>query len=299
MPDGSGLFGYAILGRTGMGNMMFPWARCFVWCKDTGASMIAPSWMHLRIGPYLRREPDKRDYYRLWSGRGYVRGPRRLAAFAMRSRIEERDVTDVRSIPRGSLVVFRDMPDYFARLRGRHMEVEKEMRRIAKVQLPPVPSSARAAIGIHVRRGDFSRPPSVESLGTLGHNWQLPIEWYVQTLRQVRAACGERLPGKIFSDGTPEELAPLMREPDTSLVKQGKATHDMLLLSQCSVIIASGSTFSMWASFLGQRPAVWFPGQLRQRVLGMDGDADAEVEVALGESLPSRFAARLHRTLVA
>src|SRR5215207_6573146 len=118
-PDGRPLaYGYAILGRTGMGNMMLPWARCFLWCKDHGVPMIAPSWRHLRIGPYLRRENDKRQYYRVWGGRGYIRGLRRLALLATAGRVTEADAKRGSPIPDGAVVVFRGMDTYFLDLRG-------------------------------------------------------------------------------------------------------------------------------------------------------------------------------------
>ena len=41
----------------------------------------------------------------------------------------------------------------------------------------------------------------------------------------------------------------------------------MIALSECKLIISSGSTFSMWASFIGQNPTIWFPGQMRQSIM--------------------------------
>jgi len=41
----------------------------------------------------------------------------------------------------------------------------------------------------------------------------------------------------------------------------------MIALSTAKVLVSSASTFSMWASFLGQMPTIWFPGQLRQKLL--------------------------------
>jgi hypothetical protein len=264
-----------------MGNMMLPWARCFLWCKDTGATMIAPSWRHLRIGPYLRRERDKRDYYTLWSGRGYVRGPRRAALLLTSSHVSEADMRAGSDIPPRAIVVFRGIDTYFDELRGRQGEIESEMRRISRVPLPPPVARPTGTIGIHVRLGDFSVPPA-KALESSARNWRLPLDWYVAALRQVRAAAGICAAARIFSDGTSAELASLLDEPSVDLVQQGHATHDLLLLAQTDVIIASGSTFSMWASFFGQRPTVWFPGQLRQRVVQSAVDLEPEFEPRRG-----------------
>ena len=44
----------------------------------------------------------------------------------------------------------------------------------------------------------------------------------------------------------------------------------MLALSNAKVLVSSASTFSMWASFLGQIPTIWFPGQMRQKLINDD-----------------------------
>ena len=51
---------------------------------------------------------------------------------------------------------------------------------------------------------------------------------------------------------------------------------DLLALSRSELLIASGSTFSMWASYLGRMPVIWYPGRLKQK-LYFDNEA-LEVE---------------------
>jgi len=72
------LYGYPVLMKAGLGNMLFPWADCYLWCKDHNAQMIAPFWAKLRIGPYLRREKDKRSYQRLFNTQDQISGFKRL-----------------------------------------------------------------------------------------------------------------------------------------------------------------------------------------------------------------------------
>ena len=61
----------------------------------------------------------------------------------------------------------------------------------------------------------------------------------------------------------------------------------MIALSRAPVLVASASTFSMWASHLGRMPVVWFPGQLRQPLYSDDLDADVDRDE--GEALPAAF----------
>ena len=53
---------------------------------------------------------------------------------------------------------------------------------------------------------------------------------------------------------------------------------DMIGLSQSKLLIASASTFSMWASFLGQNHTIWFPGQMRQNLINKDGIFEGVVD---------------------
>jgi hypothetical protein len=116
-----------------------------------------------------------------------------------------------------------------------------------------------------VRRGDFADVRGTESY-TGRRNVRLPIEWYVAAVRALRKQVGRALPFLLFSDGSDVELGPLLEEAGVSRYHNRNALSDLLLLSKARVIVASGSTYSMWASFLGQAPTIWFPGQRRQCV---------------------------------
>ena len=59
----------------------------------------------------------------------------------------------------------------------------------------------------------------------------------------------------------------------------------MLALSRCKVLVSSPSTFSMWASFLGQMPTIWFPGQMRQKLIINEKLFEGEIDY--NDSLPA------------
>jgi hypothetical protein len=63
------------------------------------------------------------------------------------------------------------------------------------------------------------------------------------------------------------------------------------------LLIASGSTFSMWASYLGRMPVIWYKGQLRQR-LYYESPA-SEIEIALAEIPSGSFLEAAERGLSA
>jgi hypothetical protein len=113
----------------------------------------------------------------------------------------------------------------------------------------------RRSISVHIRLGDFKGSHAT------------PIQWYVDTLRKLRAELGSDWPVYIFSDGTDEELAPVMRLPKTARLTFGSSLADLFALTKAHLLIgSSGSTFSQWASFLGRMPVIWRQGSLTQRL---------------------------------
>jgi len=287
------LYGYPVLGRYGLGNMLYPWARCFIWCQDNHVPMIAPRWTYIRIGPYLRHEKDKRNYQRLFHSQGYITGVKRLWILMFCTKIPEDKVTKIihsdlfLNSSRKKVVRFKGMRDFFTPLKSRHEDLYRELKRITKPGLIKS-SPADQFIGIHVRRGDYSKP-SEEALLRAGHpNYRIPITWYVSILNSLRSNLGH-LVSYVFSDGTTDELAPLLCLPDTILIQGGSAITDLLALSSSSVMIASGSTFSMWASFLGQVPCIWYPGQRWQFVIKTNTDVCLEPEMDVDASFSYGF----------
>ena len=162
-----------------------------------------------------------------------------------------------------------------------------------------------APIAIHVRRGDFiARTDQAEIVEH--HNSLLPMAWYVNALEAVLDKAGREVPVWLFSDGSDEELEALTSFPNVERVSFGSSIADMLALARCRFLIASGSTFSMWGTYLGQVPTLWHPGKMLQalvvdsvedRDLGSAGDA-LEFEWSSGDPLPNWIPAALSAPLV-
>lgn len=123
-------------------------------------------------------------------------------------------------------------------------------------RIPDVP------IAIHVRRrGDFYDAKSPEDYFTKGF-MRMPIQWYIDCLRIIRQAVGYPVSAYVVSDDTAAALKELLEVPNVTLVRTGSAIGDMLLLARARVLITTGgSSFSVWAAFLGQMPAISYPGQ--------------------------------------
>lgn len=287
------LMGYADVGRSGLGNMLFPWARCVLWCDQNKMPMVAPLWFRIRVGPYLRRERDKRSYQRYFKPDVQMTGIRRLLALTTLPRLPEPD-SPMNSVQRSGVVLFRGMGKLFCDLRGHAETIAASLVRITRPQYRPAPRN-EPSIAVHVRLGDFSVPSAPSVLQAGHHNYRLPVDWYVGALKTLRARLGELWPAVLFSDGPTSELEPLLREPNVVRASGRHAITDLIAMSRSTVLIASGSTFSMWASYLGQVPTIWYPGQRRQFVLGIEDSGELEPEWGGGPLSQCLVGAALNR----
>jgi hypothetical protein len=260
--------------------MLFPWARCVVWCVDTGATMLAPRWFKLRLGPYLRREPDKRRYDRLFRSNSYKRGPAKMATLLRARAIDETTAPGLD--PNRILVVrFSGLADYFAPFVGKAGLVRTELRRITRPNLVPTPAET-PFMAVHVRLGDFPR------------SWRQPLDWYGDAVVRARTDLGRRLRVRVYSDGRADELQPLLSHPGVEYVQGRTAITDLLDLAQASAIVASSSTFSMWGAFLGEVPTIWYPGRMWQSATQ---DPQLQVEWGGDTPLPESFVSGVARRL--
>ena len=273
------------LGGNGLGNLMLTWARCLAESERHGWRMVWPTWQSFkpknwRVNPY-----DHRTYSDLFTANErYVNGWRKPWCLARYRRIGEQEAASS-SVAPGTVVEFRGMDGFFAPFLQDHELVYNELKRITRpAHLAAFSEPDPAPIGIHVRRGDFIQRSNDEELRA-SHNSLLPLQWYIDALEAVRSEAGRDIPAFVFSDGTEEELRDLLALPQVRRVDYGSGLGDMFGLSRSRLLIASGSTFSMWGSYLGQVPTLWHPGKLLQHLLFEH--PEYEFEWASGDSMPS------------
>jgi len=238
----------AVLPNAGLGNKLFPWARCRVFSLEHNVPMLAPVWVQLKLGPIARGDRDTRLYHNLFRLRpvGYVSGAR-----ALWQRIMERDQ-----------VVFSGPDEHFAPLTGKHALVLEELTRMTQPEwVRRADDVGAVAIGVHVRRGDFVQASQPEDFITRGAI-RTPLDWYVQAVSAIREVTGKLTPAVVVSDAADAELQDLLQMESVRRVETGSAISDLLVLSKAQFLIGSGgSSFSAWAAFLGQMPALAYTGQ--------------------------------------
>lgn len=225
-------FAFFRVGGPGLANCLFIAAKAYLLARQLGLPMLRPTWERLGLGQFLRRERDKRFYCGLFRSESWWQKFRRLWVTRFNAK---------------ALKVVAWDRTYF---HGLWEEAESVRQWVLGEILPEairaVPAEMKSSVAVHVRLGDFPA------------EYRTPIGWYRAMMEQVMSRRGGReVDFQIFSDGSDEELAPLLALKGARRVFYGNAIADMVAISRCGLLIGSDSTFSTWGAFLGQVPAVF------------------------------------------
>jgi len=252
-------FGLFRVGGSGLANSLYIWAKAVVLAERHCGQLVFPTWPQIKFGPLRRMESDRRLYANLFKpGPQDIDGWEKMALLLKATKITVGRIKDVINAEDVLYVVNTSaLADFFEELIDDRDLIRRELiRRISR----PIPVPDCPFIGIHVRLGDFG-PPLAEPTPT--GNQRLPLSWYIDRLGVVRGNLGWCAPAVIFSDGSAGDLAGILVEPNVTLRRGGNALEDLLLLSKAGAIIASASTFSYWAAYLGDqlmisRKGAWY-----------------------------------------
>jgi hypothetical protein len=258
-------FCQAILPNSGLGNRLFSWARCSIFAEVNKIPMLAPHWTQFKIGPLLRRESDARIYNNLFVSDPYVKGLVGLWHHLRGTEIpepEDPQLIDLAKLPSESIVTFRGERERFRHLIGWHQFLGRKLFEITRPRwIREIQKLDEIPIGIHIRRGDFRPQESPDDLMFKG-GIRTPLKWFQDVLESIRACARFPVPARIFTDGKAEEIETLLKLPNVRQINTGSAISDLLALSRARILIGSGgSSFSAWASFIGEMPSMTHPGQ--------------------------------------
>lgn len=259
------VYGYPDVGRFGLGHSLLAWARCAVWCEENGATMLGPIWLRPRIGPYLRRERDKREYFKLFTNAPYPSRLKRTWLLAAAKTIPIEELTHDERPPDGSVVVFsncyaRNFETHFHKVANHGDFLRSALLGMTKSAYLPKHPPSEPFVAIHVRLGDFK--PYDESAATERlHNLRLPMDWYVEALIALRNELGFEIKARVYSDGSDRDIVNLLSQRGVVRAVEGPSITHLLEMTQATAMIASGSGFSFWSAFLGDVPRIVFPGQ--------------------------------------
>ena len=268
--ENAGVYAYAHLGGgpdlgcvrlrgVGVANMLFPWARYVLARQRYGMRGIAPTWSQIAHRQWLQPGEDKRWYGDLFQPLpGEVTGLRKLWLLSRCTRVLEDQLREeqLTGAPASSqLMVFAGLRRFFEPLWGQSILIRRELLAALRPrEREHYAQAIQPEIAVHVRLGDFTRATAEASVS--GH---VPtgMDWFVQRVLELQEALGPA-DVSVFSDGTNEQLRPLLAVPGVRRQSPASSVVHILLMSDARVLVGSGgSTFSAWASFLGQQPTVW------------------------------------------
>ena len=249
------------LGGAGLGNILFPWATAIVYAKTHNLTRLQTTWKNLKIGTFLRKERDKRMYFDLFTGKDGVGGLKKFLLLNFTNKVK----------------YFSSMDALFEPFKHEHNFVKTELLKIINpYHIEKAEEFNPNSVALHIRMGDFEEPENEQLLRDSSWNYRLPLKWYIAIIDKIRLK--SNLPIYIFSDATDKELEEILAFDNCKRAYFGSAISDMIALSRCKILISSASTFSMWASFLGQMPTIWFPGQMRQKLISNPSIFEGEID---------------------
>lgn len=266
----------------GLGNELVPWARAYLMSRVLGARLLSPAWAlnargyrrHFRTSrvdwlvqrlmtatlPCVRF--DEAAY--LANGAGAVEDA--FARFVDQNGLRRRS----------PLVVTTDGLwggiQHVARARE-FVRSTLYQTRYAATNLAEVSARLnpeKLTVAMHVRLGDFAVADPKPETYRGRFNCALPLEWFVGIGKQLRRALGDDLEFLVFSDGTSDQLATLVKaiEPVDCQCSQPADVSDLLAMSQADLLISSISTYSVWAAALSKSQYIWFRPQLYEHPSG-------------------------------
>lgn len=173
-----------------------------------------------------------------------------------------------RDIPkRKGLILVNSRDDSFECLNEYQKEIAIDFHRIVSARyVKDIESLPAFSIGINIRLGNDFKPPAPPESPSDGYKWvgwlqQTPLSWFIETLALVRDCAGWCVPAVVVSDGTAQQLSPLLKLPSVHHLYPSNAVIDLIVLSRSKLLLGSGSsTFSAWAAFIGQQPVFTAPG---------------------------------------
>jgi hypothetical protein len=262
---------------SGLGNILFPWARSVVAANKYGLQSIEPTWLNLRLGSIIRKETDLRFYTDLFfNANKNIRGLKKNFILLFFNKITEQELGQ-RYIEKNSVVIFAGMQGFFQPIIHDYRFIYAQLLKMTSLKhLKGLSYDFSNSISLHVRLGDFKVGKQTT-----------PIAWFIDVINLVRNNTGLNHKVYIFSDGSDLELAPLLSLNNSERLSFGSSIADLLALSRSNILVGSkGSTFSMWASYLGRMPVIWPIGGLTQRLYTDNYFKEIESE---GLSLPETF----------
>lgn len=281
---------YVKFPKVGLGNMMLVWARAIVFSRLNNIPCTVAYWWGFRLGPFIRREKQKRLYWRYFKETSFFE----LAANAFRmllfGKVYNPDLHLSENDRKASCIYVFDkfeLGDYlFQYIENYSQLVKDELINILHPRIKRQYDSLQApVISIHIRRGDFK----------IG-NPLTPNSYFTDAIRIIRETAGAELPVTVFTDAEPHEIEDVLSMPGVNLSDNQFDILDILMMGQSRFIVLSrSSTFSYWGAFLSDALVIRHP-DWQKKIKNREGNyheiiwdgADTGIELEIRDAVKGR-----------
>jgi len=261
----------------GLGNELIPWARAFVAGTTLGVPTLAPAfglnqrkywrhfgtprtdWLaHRLIEKTLPRfEFTEADFYK-YNGQSLSDS---ILLFADTHKLARKPAWVITT--QGMWGGYRHVIEARDFVMSTLYLSKFAAHNLAKIKLRLDPNLI--TIGMHIRLGDFQ--PELDVNNYRGKfNISLPLQWYLNIAQSIQKQLGDKVQFLVVSDGTNEQLAPLLNECNaiTTTDIPDSDISDLLALADADLLVCSVSSYSAWAAFLSNKPYLWFEPNLQK-----------------------------------
>ncbi len=237
----------------GLGNLLFVYFRAWLAASKHGVRFVEPTWFQVKFNQ-LRYIGTSRSrlYFSLFKRPGNpLTEACKRAGCLLGPKIPEVTFSSssADSTAANLSVIFSGLGNFFeplysgrASIREKYFGMLHSGHRITFSRL-----RAEKYLALHVRLGDFKRADAGEFSTT-----ETNVAMDFSTIRGLLKASVDRYPGKIrlVTDASANELLKIL-VPGVEVFRSSHILDEFNALVAADILVASASTFSMWAAFLG------------------------------------------------
>jgi hypothetical protein len=265
----------------GLGNELVPWARAFIAAQLLGARLLPPAFgLNRRVyWRHFHTRPDDWIYHRLlqqvmpvvrfteadYDAHGGGNAVSALESFIGAHGLRRRHVFAL--VTDGLWGGYAHIQAAREFIRSTLYQSRYAPRNLLQLQARIDPR--RILVAMHVRLGDFVAPTTLDSYQRRA-NTSLPLAWFCNVADCLQGAFGDDWQLLLVSDGSPEQLQPLLDRHAciiTADIPDGDCS-DALALAGADLLVCSASSYSSLAAFLSDSPYLWFAGSLHPHAEG-------------------------------
>jgi len=261
----------------GLGNELIPWAKAFIASEELQIKFLPPA-LGLNDRHYYEYFGTSRFdwiYYAIlkrvlpcyvFTEEEYVATGEKDFARAIRVYADKKGLANKSSY---ALLTEGLWGNWYSVRKARHFVLSQLYRTRYLTgnlyQLDRQIADKRLVVGLHIRMGDFlpvANPAEYQGLW----NTRVPLRWYVNICRQLRAALRDDVTFMLVTDGSEAELKEFVAEfnPITHFGQPHSVISDLLALVTADALVCSISSYSMWGVLLSGAPYFWYLPNLRE-----------------------------------